>query len=104
MVVTATGLIFITASDGKLRAHDEETGDVLWTSTLPAGGEGILAMYEVNGRQYLVVPATSNLNPGGGYVRPGETVAPPPSVTRGYVVYALPRVAQKANPNAAGAK
>jgi hypothetical protein len=47
-------------------------------------------MYEVNGRQYLVIPASSNLNPGGGHLAPGETAAPP-GVTRGYVVFALPR-------------
>ena len=90
MIVTSTGLIFVGASDGKFRAYDEETGKVLWTATLPAGSEGIPSMYEVNGRQYLVIPASSNVNPGGGYQRPGETAAPP-SATRGYVVYALPR-------------
>ena len=46
MIVTSTGLIFIAASDGKIRALDEETGKVLWSATLPAGSEGIPAMYE----------------------------------------------------------
>ena len=50
-------------------------------------------MYEVNGRQYLVVPVSSELNPGGGYSATGER-PPPPTVTRGYVVYALPGEAQ----------
>ena len=45
MIVTSTGLIFIAASDGKIRALDEGTGKVLWTATLPAGSEGIPAMY-----------------------------------------------------------
>ena len=90
MIVTSTGLIFVGASDGKFRAYDEDTGKVLWTATLPAGSEGIPSMYEVNGRQYLVIPASSNVNPGGGYLRSGETPAPH-STTRGYVVYALPR-------------
>lgn len=64
MIVTSTGLIFIAASDGKIRALDEDTGKVLWTATLPAGSEGIPAMYEAGGRQYLVVPASSNINSG----------------------------------------
>jgi quinoprotein glucose dehydrogenase len=90
IIVTSTGLIFVGASDGKFRAYDEETGKVLWTVTLPAGSEGIPAMYEVNGREYLAVPASSNLNPGGGHLAPGE-VAASSTVSRGYVVYALPR-------------
>ena len=90
VLVTSTGLIFVGASDGKLRAYDEETGKVLWTATLPARSEGIPAMYQVNGRQYLVLPAASNPNPAGGYLRPGETAATV-NVARSYVVYALPR-------------
>ena len=90
IIVTSTGLIFVGASDGKFRAYDEETGKVLWTVTLPAGSEGIPAMYEVNGREYLALPASSNLNPGGGHLAPGE-VAASSNVSRGYVVYALPR-------------
>jgi quinoprotein glucose dehydrogenase len=62
IIVTSTGLIFIAASDGKLRALDADTGKVLWTAALPAGSEGIPAMYEVSGRQYLVISASSNIN------------------------------------------
>ncbi len=32
MIVTSTGLLFIATTDGKVRAHDEETGKVLWTA------------------------------------------------------------------------
>jgi quinoprotein glucose dehydrogenase len=92
IIVTSTGLLFAGASDGKFRAYDEETGKILWTATLPAGSEGIPSMYEVNGRQYLVIPATSELNPGGGYSATGNPPSPP-SGTRDYVVYALPREA-----------
>jgi quinoprotein glucose dehydrogenase len=85
MIVTATGLIFLAASDGKLRAYDEETGKVLWTVTLPAASEGIPAMYEVNGRQYLVVSASSNTNSGGRGRAGGTTVTP-----KGYIAFSLP--------------
>ena len=41
-----------------LRVYDSDTGQVLRTIPLPAGSRGIPAMYEVNGRQFLVVNAT----------------------------------------------
>jgi quinoprotein glucose dehydrogenase len=91
MIVTATGLIFIAASDGKLRALDEETGETLWTFTLPAGSEGIPAMFESGGKQFLVVQASSNLNDGGGH--PITVTVPPtprPNFPKGYLVFALP--------------
>ncbi|MBE0693283.1 MAG: membrane-bound PQQ-dependent dehydrogenase, glucose/quinate/shikimate family [Aquamicrobium sp.] len=60
-VVTASGLIFIAAAtDNLLRAMDIETGEVLWTTTLPAGGQASPAMYEANGRQYLVINAAGH--------------------------------------------
>ncbi len=90
IIVTSTGLLFVATTDGKVRAHDEETGKVLWTGNLPAGSEGVPAMYEVNGRQFLVVPASSRINTGGGHRRPGEPVAEP-TVTPSYVAFALPR-------------
>jgi len=90
IIVTSTGLLFVATTDGKVRAHDEETGTILWTGTLPAGSEGVPAMYEVSGRQFLVVPASSRINSGGGHLRPGE-IAPPETGTRSYVAFALPR-------------
>jgi quinoprotein glucose dehydrogenase len=91
IIVTSTGLIFITASDGKVRALDEETGQVLWSATLPAGSQGIPAMYEVAGRQYLVVCASSDVNSGGGHADRGA--APEnsrPNLPKGYIAFALP--------------
>jgi len=92
MIVTSTGLIFIAASDGKIRALDEGTGKVLWTATLPAGSEGIPAMYKADGRQYLVVPASSDVNSGGGHAGSGGTPRNKPSDhPKGYVAFALPK-------------
>ena len=60
-VVTASGLVFVaTASDKALRAYDVDTGKVLWKTSLPNGSEGVPAIYEVNGREFLVVPAAGN--------------------------------------------
>src|SRR6185503_5150761 len=62
MIVTSNGLLFATALDGHVRAFDAENGNVLWTGDLPRSPEGIPAMYSVNGRQYLVVCATTALS------------------------------------------
>jgi quinoprotein glucose dehydrogenase len=90
LILTSTGLLFVATTDGKIRAHDEETGKVLWTGNLPAGSEGLPSMYEVGGRQFLVVPASSRINTGGGHLKPGE-VAEPETGTRSYVAFALPQ-------------
>src|SRR5919201_2174943 len=60
---TSTGLLFHAGGDGKLRVYDAETGQVLWTTTMPAGSRGIPSMYEVNGRQFFVVNVTSKSSP-----------------------------------------
>ena len=89
MVVTSSGLIFIAGSDGKVRAFDQENGAVLWTADLPAVSEGIPAMYEANGRQYLVVPAATRTPAG----RPRD-VATDTAPQTAYVVFALPEKAK----------
>ena len=55
-VVTAGGLLFIGASkDEYFRAYDIETGEVLWKYKLPAGGYATPAVYETDGKQYVVI-------------------------------------------------
>ncbi len=58
-VVTAGGLVFIAATnfDRKFRAFDKSTGKLLWETTLPFAGNATPAVYEVRGRQYVVVHA-----------------------------------------------
>lgn len=57
-VVTAGGLIFISAAtDNLIRAIDIRTGKTLWQDTLPAGGQATPTVYEMNGKQYLVIIA-----------------------------------------------
>lgn len=55
-VVTAGGLLFIAAtSDKKIRAFNKRTGQLLWEHDLPAAGFATPAVYEKNGRQYIVI-------------------------------------------------
>ncbi len=57
-VVTAGGVVFIAAAtDNLIRAIDLKTGKTLWHDTLPAGGQATPAVFEVNGKQYLVIMA-----------------------------------------------
>jgi quinoprotein glucose dehydrogenase len=86
IVVTAGGLIFSgTKSDSTMRAYDKDTGKVLWEATIPAGPDGIPAIYEIGGRQYIVQSAVPN---------PVVTDAGVPTDelpdTQGYYVFALP--------------
>ncbi len=57
-IVTAGGIIFIAASlDDRLRAFDTDSGKLLWTASLPAGGQATPMTYAIGGRQYLVIAA-----------------------------------------------
>ncbi|MGH9697112.1 MAG: PQQ-binding-like beta-propeller repeat protein, partial [Bryobacteraceae bacterium] len=72
-VVTAGGLLFIGATDHdrKFHAFDKATGKLLWEATLPASGTATPAVYEVNGREYVVIAAgggKSGEKSGGSYV------------------------------------
>jgi quinoprotein glucose dehydrogenase len=82
VVVTASGLVFGAGRDNTIRAWDSDTGRQLWSSRF--GGEfvGSPVMYEMAGRQYLLLSAAGTRPRG---ADPGET-AP-----LGWVAYALPR-------------
>ena len=58
-IVTAGGLLFVSGTrDNKIRAFDKNTGAELWSATLPYAGSAAPATYEIQGRQYVVIPAT----------------------------------------------
>jgi quinoprotein glucose dehydrogenase len=98
VVVTKTGLVFIAGGDNKIRAYDEDTGQVLWAGTIPGAASGIPASYEVNGRQYVVfasqprVPSGRGRGAGRGGARGGAlpAVEVAPDMPRGYIAFALP--------------
>lgn len=55
-VVTKSGLLFIAATpDGKFRAFNKATGKLLWETQLPTPGFATPSIYEVNGRQFIVI-------------------------------------------------
>jgi len=55
-VVTAGGLLFIAASkDGKFRAFNKRTGQLLWETELPAPGFATPSVYSIDGKQYIVI-------------------------------------------------
>lgn len=55
-VVTAGGLVFIAATpDEKLRAFNKRNGRLLWEYSLPAAGFATPSVYEVEGKQYLII-------------------------------------------------
>ncbi|NBS19412.1 MAG: pyrroloquinoline quinone-dependent dehydrogenase [Flavobacteriia bacterium] len=64
-VVTAGNLIFIGATmDERFRAFDQSNGKMLWEYPLEAGGYATPAIYEVNGKQYIVIAGGGNGKPG----------------------------------------
>ncbi|WP_051359986.1 PQQ-binding-like beta-propeller repeat protein [Adhaeribacter aquaticus] len=89
MIVTSNGIIFSTAKDGKIYAFDADNGETLWTGELPTGTEGLPSMYEVNGKHYLVVNASTPLT-WGPKSRESGIGAEGPQPQGGYVVFALP--------------
>jgi quinoprotein glucose dehydrogenase len=80
-LVTAGGLTFIAATtDRYLRAYDTATGQELWRSDLPAGGQATPMSYvsESSGRQFVVIAAGGHEHLGS---KLGDSV----------IAYALPR-------------
>jgi quinoprotein glucose dehydrogenase len=76
-VITKGGLLFIAATkDGKFRAFNKRNGELLWEVTLPAPGFATPSVYEINGKEYIVIAC------GGGKIntRSGDS----------YVAFALP--------------
>jgi glucose dehydrogenase len=87
-VVTAGGLIFTGTRDRDIRALDSDTGRVLWKTEVDAGLEGIPAVYEVNGKEYIVYCAAA-LSTTHTHAIPGHPAASGP-VPGAYVAFALP--------------
>jgi glucose dehydrogenase len=81
-VITAGGLLFTGTRDRKVRAFDIETGKPLWEAEVGAALEGMPAVYEVNGRQFIVFCAAA---------QEGLIPATQHPIQGSYVAFALPR-------------
>ena len=88
IVVTKGGLVFHAGNDGKVRAYDEDTGEVLWTGTFDGTTSGVPVSYESKGRQYFVIMTNTG---GGGRGRGASDMpAADPNAPRGAIAFALP--------------
>jgi quinoprotein glucose dehydrogenase len=88
-VVTAGGLILFAGNDSKLYALDKDTGKLICTKDLPNGSLGVPAVYEVNGREYVLLAVSGgNPFPVGGRLAPGGVN--PPATSKSYIAFALP--------------
>jgi glucose dehydrogenase len=89
-VVTAGGLIFAaTASDHKIRAYDEDTGLAVWEKEMPIGSDGVPAVYQVGGRQFIVFCVAGG--DGLAFNNTARRKDPPDPSPNGYVAFALPQ-------------
>jgi quinoprotein glucose dehydrogenase len=76
--VTAGGLVFCAGTrDSRIRAFDKDTGEELWSAQLPWVGSAPPSVYEVNGREFVVLAASG-----------GGKLATPTGDA--YVAFALP--------------
>ena len=85
MVITSTGIVFATAKGGKVYALDAENGDVLWETTLSHETNAQPSMFTLDGKQYLVINATSDFR-NDSY----DHSKKPGAIAKGYVVYGIP--------------
>ena len=82
IIPTATGLLFVTAADRKVHVYDSTSGKQLCEFQLGGTTSGSPSMFELGGRQYLLVTAS-----GAG----ADANLPAPAGPTGIVAYALPR-------------
>ncbi|HEV2447558.1 MAG TPA: pyrroloquinoline quinone-dependent dehydrogenase [Candidatus Sulfopaludibacter sp.] len=80
-VVTAGGLLFTGTRDRTIRAFDVDTLKVLWEKEVDAALEGIPAVYEIAGREYIVFCASAQA---------GLTPATQGKISGAYLAFSLP--------------
>ncbi len=61
LVATGGGLVFVGDVNGRFKALDHETGEVLWEVNLGSGVSGFPISYAVGGRQYVAVSTGSSV-------------------------------------------
>jgi quinoprotein glucose dehydrogenase len=91
-VVTAGGLVIIANDqDRMIRAYDKRDGRLLWSHELEANPEGIPAVYEIRGRQYIAFAAGASWGTSPDPIwRNAFHRKPSKPEAQGYYVFALP--------------
>lgn len=94
-VITAGGLLLFAGNDSKLYALESSTGKLVFSKELPNGSQGVPAVYEVNGREYILLAVS-----GGGTPYPEDAYMPPggvstPATSKGYIAFSLPSTGVK---------
>jgi quinoprotein glucose dehydrogenase len=89
LIVTASGLVFGAGLDNHIRAWDSANGRQLWAARFGGDFLGSPIMYEMGGRQFLVVPAAGTSEGRGAGAPPVPAAGNQPPM--GWVAYALPR-------------
>lgn len=79
-VVTAGGILFAGTRDRHIRALDVDTGRTLWETEVDAALEGMPAVYEAGGRQFVVFCAAAQV---------GLTPSTQGRISGSYVAFAL---------------
>ena len=89
-VTTAGGLVLFVGNDSKLYALNSATGKLIFSKDLPNGSQGVPAVYEVNGREYILFAVCGGASPypEGAYMPPGGVL--PPAISKGYIAFTLP--------------
>jgi quinoprotein glucose dehydrogenase len=86
--ITAGGLVLFAGNDSKLYALDKDTGKLLATKDLTNGSLGVPAVYEANGKQYVLLAVSGgNPFPAAGRLAPGGVN--PPATSKSYIAFAL---------------
>ena len=87
LVATGGGLVFGGDVNGRFRAFDDETGEVLWEINLGSPVTGYPITYAVDGRQYVAV-STGTAGTASGFIRLTPELRP--SAGNNLFVFALP--------------
>ena len=87
LVATGGGLVFGGDVNGRFRAFDDETGEVLWEINLGSPVTGFPISYAVDGRQYVAV-STGSAGTASGFIRLTPELRP--SAGNNLFVFALP--------------
>jgi quinoprotein glucose dehydrogenase len=89
-VVTAGGLVLFAGNDSKLYGLNSATGKLIFSKDLPNGSQGVPAVYEVNGREYVLLAVSGGASPypEGADMPPGGVMSP--QTWKGYMAFALP--------------